>query len=61
MTVKQAAEKLEVSPSMVYALIDEGRLPHERIGRRGKRGKIIIRDEHLEAFRAEVRAVLEDD
>ena len=61
MTVKQAAEKLEVSPSMVYALIDEGRLPHERIGRRDKRGKIIIRDEHLEAFRAEVRAELEDD
>lgn len=61
MDAKQAAEKLEVSPSMIYALVAEGRLRHERIGRRGRRGKIIIRDEHIEAFRAEIRAELDND
>lgn len=33
MTVKQAAEVLEVSVSMVYRLIDTGALGHLRIGK----------------------------
>ena len=61
MNVKQAAERLEVSQSLVYQLIAERRLPHLRIGGRGRRGKIVIKDEHIAAFLEEVRAELDDD
>ena len=61
MNVKEAAQRLECSPSLVYALIDEGRLKCLRIGRRGRRGKIVIKDEHVTAFMEEVRAELEVD
>jgi excisionase family DNA binding protein len=50
MTVKKAAERLEVSPSLVYKLVEEGRLTCVRIGRQGRRGKIIIREQDIEAF-----------
>lgn len=33
MTVRQAAEALEVSPALVYKLIKAGKLAHRRIGR----------------------------
>jgi excisionase family DNA binding protein len=55
MTVKEAAERLEISQSLCYELIAEGRLPCRRIGRRGKRGKIIIREEDIEAFSESVK------
>ena len=58
MDVKAAARALECSPSLVYALIQEGRIKCERRGRRGRRGKIIITDEAVEAFRQECRAEL---
>jgi excisionase family DNA binding protein len=54
-TVKEAAEKLEVSVSLVYQLVADGRLPHHRIGGRGRRGKIVIKDEGIQAFLATCR------
>ncbi len=50
MTVKEAAKKLEISASLAYALIADGRLPHLRIGARGRRGKILLRDADIEKF-----------
>jgi excisionase family DNA binding protein len=32
MTVKQAAQRLEVAPSTVYALCAAGLMPHHRVG-----------------------------
>lgn len=61
MTVKEAAKALECSPSLVYALIQEKRLKCERRGRRGRRGKIVIRDEYIQAFIEESRAELEEN
>jgi excisionase family DNA binding protein len=57
MTVKEAAKRLEISASLCYELIAEGRLPCRRIGRRGRRGKIIIRDEDIETFLKSVKVV----
>ena len=45
MTVKQAAEKLEVSQATVYALVASGRLRCHRVGL--GRGCIRITEEHL--------------
>ena len=42
MTAREAAERLEISLSLLYRLVEEKRLPCVRIGGRGKRGKIII-------------------
>jgi excisionase family DNA binding protein len=56
MTVKQAAGRLEISASLVYRLVAAGQLPCLRIGQRGRRGKIVIREEDLAAFFRAVRA-----
>lgn len=56
MDVKQAAAKLEISQSLCYRLIEEGRLKCARIGQRGKRGKIIIREPDIEAFLKECQS-----
>jgi hypothetical protein len=50
MTVKQFAEKAEISLSLAYLLIAEGRVPHRRIGQRGRRGAIRIREEDFQIF-----------
>jgi excisionase family DNA binding protein len=50
MTVKQAAERLEVSPQLVYALIAAGRLGCTRHGL--GRGCIRISEEQLAAYLA---------
>jgi len=50
LTVKQAAEKLRISPSLVYALAREGRLRHMRIGQQGKRGRLLFKEKDLDAF-----------
>jgi hypothetical protein len=50
-TVKQFAERAEISLSLAYALIEEGRVPHvRRIGQRGRRGKIVVSEEGLTKF-----------
>jgi excisionase family DNA binding protein len=48
MTVKQAADKLEVSQATVYALVASGRLRCYRVGM--GRGCIRISDEHLAEY-----------
>jgi excisionase family DNA binding protein len=55
MTVKQFAERAEISLSLAYALVEEGRVSHRRIGRKGRRGKIVIREEDLERFLESVK------
>jgi excisionase family DNA binding protein len=50
MTVKEFAERAEISLSLAYLLIAEGRVPHRRIGQRGKRGCIRITEDDLRAF-----------
>lgn len=52
-TVRQVAEQLNVSESIVYALIDAGRLACHRIG--VGRGTIRIAREDLDAYLASCR------
>lgn len=52
MTVKQAAERLEISPGLVYALVASGKIRHERHGL--GRGAIRITEEALEEYRRSV-------
>ena len=56
MTVKEFAEKAEISLSLAYALIAEGRVPHRRIGQRGRRGAIRISEEDFRQFMEAVKA-----
>jgi excisionase family DNA binding protein len=51
LTVRQAADRLGISPSLVYALCREGVIAHTRHGRPGKRGCIRIGEAALEAYR----------
>ncbi len=55
LSVKQAAERLGVSPSLVYQWCAERRLPHLRLGRGGRRGKILIEEADIDAFLATAR------
>ena len=50
-TVKEAAARLGVSPSLVYALIGDGVIAHTRHGRPGKRGCIRIEECEVERYR----------
>ena len=50
MNVKEAAKHAGVSPALVYLWCAERRLPHMRLGARGRRGKIQIRQTDLDAF-----------
>jgi excisionase family DNA binding protein len=56
MTVKQFAERAEISLSLAYALIAEGRVPHRRIGQSGKRGAIRVSEEDFKEFMEAVKA-----
>jgi excisionase family DNA binding protein len=51
-TVKQAAERVGVSESLIYQWCQDRRLPHLRLGKTGRRGKILILVEDFEAFLA---------
>ena len=50
LTPKEAATRARVSRSLIYAWCDERRLPHIRARAAGKRGRILIRSEDLEAM-----------
>ncbi len=50
LSVKEAAERVGVSPALVYQWCDERRLAHFRFGGRGRRGKILIDPADLDAF-----------
>jgi excisionase family DNA binding protein len=56
MTVKQFAQKAEISLSLAYQLIAEGRVPHRRIGSRGRRGAIRVTEEDFQRFIESTRA-----
>jgi excisionase family DNA binding protein len=53
-TVRQAAERLEVSPQLVYALIAAGKLSCVRIGL--GRGTIRVLDEHVAEYLARAQS-----
>jgi excisionase family DNA binding protein len=57
MTVKEFAERAEISLSLAYLLIAEGRVPHRRIGQRGKRGAIRIAEEDFREFMEKCKAI----
>ena len=50
-TVKQAASRLNVSPSLIYALLRQHKLAAARIGCRGK-GKWLVEEAEVERYRA---------
>ena len=50
LTVKAAAVRVGVSPSLIYAWCQEQRLAHYRLGREGKRGRIRINPADLDAL-----------
>lgn len=49
LTVKEVAERLKVSPAMIYLLCSRGRMPHVRVGI-GDHGTIRIEEAALAAF-----------
>jgi excisionase family DNA binding protein len=51
LTVKVAAKRLGISPSLVYELVRLGVIRHSRHGRPGKRGCIRIEEAALAAYR----------
>lgn len=55
LTVRRAAEKAGVSPSLVYTWCREKRLPHLRVGAEGRRGQIRIDPADLDAFLKSLR------
>jgi excisionase family DNA binding protein len=55
LSVREAADRAGVSPSLVYAWVQEHRLPHYRIGRGGKRGQIRIDPADLDTFLAALK------
>jgi len=50
MTVREAADRLGISPSLIYALCREGIIRCTRHGRPGKRGCIRIEAAALDAY-----------
>lgn len=50
MSVRQAAEHSGVSEKTVRGWVADGVLPHFRLGANGRRGKIAIAPEDLDAF-----------
>jgi len=55
LTVKQVAEKVGVSESLVYEWCNDGLLPHYRFGKPGRRGKIMVDPDELDGFIASCR------
>ena len=55
LTIQQAAERLGVSDSLLYELCSTGLLPHYRMGRKGKRGRLLIEEADLSTFLASCR------
>ena len=50
MTINQVAERLEISPSLVYGLIVAGKLRCRRHGLPGHRGVVRVTDEMLAEY-----------
>jgi excisionase family DNA binding protein len=60
LTASQAAKLAGVSRSLIYQLCEERRIPHLRLGTKGRRGRILIEEadliEFLERCRVEPEA-----
>lgn len=52
LSVRQAAARAGVCPSLVYGWVASGELPHFRLGAKGRRGKVAIAEADLDAFLA---------
>ncbi len=50
LTVREAAERAGVSPSLVYEWCAGALLPHYRFGKPGRRGKILVDEAELDGF-----------
>jgi excisionase family DNA binding protein len=50
LTPDEAAKKAGVSRNLIYRWCEERRLPHYRLGGRGKRGRILIEERDLTTF-----------
>lgn len=48
--VRQVADRLGVSVSLVYQLCSDGLLTHLRLGGKGKRGRVMVEESDLAAF-----------
>ena len=55
MDVREFARRAEISLSLAYQVIAEGRVKHRRVGQRGRRGVIRIDEEALREFLEETR------
>jgi excisionase family DNA binding protein len=60
LTVAQAAERACVSSSLIYEWCAEKRLPHLRLGKKGRRGRILIEESDLAAFLESCRIAADD-
>ena len=58
LTVKAAAERLGVSPALIYALVSARKIRHERHGLR--RGAIRIPEEALDEYRSRCTVGVEE-
>lgn len=56
MTVREAAAKIGISVSLVYALVEAGVIRHTRHGRPGRRGCVRISEEALAEYMASCEA-----
>jgi excisionase family DNA binding protein len=61
LTVKQAAERVGISESLIYEWCAEGVLPHYRFGRKGRRGRILIDETEFAGFLAGCRQEVRQD
>ena len=52
MNVKELARRAGVSRSLVYKWAAERLIPHTRLGGKGRRGKVVFREEDVAAFLA---------
>jgi excisionase family DNA binding protein len=50
LTVKQSANLAGISAGLVYLWVEQGVLPHFRLGRPGSRGAIRIAEDDLQRF-----------
>jgi excisionase family DNA binding protein len=55
LSANQASKMIGVSVSLVYEWCAAGLLPHYRMGRAGKRGKILIEEAEFDQFLASCR------
>jgi predicted site-specific integrase-resolvase len=55
LNVKAAADRAGISPALLYIWIEEGLLPHFRLGKPGTRGAIRIAEADLDAYLASLK------